>query len=88
MLMSWPTLMNRPRSRRIAASIRRAFRRCFSWVSRSIASGRRNRRAIASVYAAGRVLGHVEDGDFVELDAELPGRVLERFSTYGQARPT
>ena len=37
------------------------------------------RRAIASVYATGRVLAHLEDGDFVELDAELPARALERY---------
>ena len=49
MLMSWPTLMNRPRNRRMAASMRRAFWRCLASVSRSIASGRRNRRAIASM---------------------------------------
>jgi GTP-binding protein HflX len=38
-----------------------------------------DRRAISSVYAAGRVLAHVEEGGFVELDAELPGRLVERF---------
>jgi GTP-binding protein HflX len=38
-----------------------------------------DRRGIAGVYAAGRVLGHVEDGAFVELDAELPGRLVERY---------
>jgi hypothetical protein len=48
MLMSCPTLMNSPRSRRIAASIRRAFLRCLAAVSRSMVSGRRKRRAIAS----------------------------------------
>ena len=47
MLMSWPTLMKRPRSLMIAASMRRAFLRCFSSVRRSIAAGRRNRREIA-----------------------------------------
>jgi GTP-binding protein HflX len=40
---------------------------------------RGERRAIAGVYAAGRVLGHLEDEGFVELDAELPGRLLERY---------
>jgi GTP-binding protein HflX len=38
-----------------------------------------DRRAISGVYAAGRVLEHVEEGGFVELDAELPGRLVERF---------
>ena len=38
-----------------------------------------DRRAIAGVYAAGRVLEHVEEGGFVELDAELPGRLVERY---------
>ena len=47
MLISWPTLMKRPRSLMIAASIRRAFLRCFSRVRRAIADGRRNRREIA-----------------------------------------
>ena len=38
-----------------------------------------DKRGIARVYAAGRVLGHeVEDGD-VLLDAELPERALERY---------
>jgi len=41
--------------------------------------GAAERRAIASVYAAGRVLGHVEDGDAVLLDAELPVRAIERY---------
>jgi len=36
------------------------------------------RRKISAVYAAGRVLEHVEEGGVVELDAELPGRVVER----------
>ncbi len=48
MLMSCPTLMKRPRSLMMAASIRRAFLRCFSSVRRAMAAGRRNRRAIAS----------------------------------------
>ena len=43
-----------------------------------------DRRAIAGVYAAGRVLEHVEDGGFVELDAELPGRLVERFREHLQ----
>ena len=47
MLMSWPTLMKRPRSLMMAASIRRAFLRCFSSVRRAMVAGRRNRRAIA-----------------------------------------
>ncbi len=38
-----------------------------------------DRRAISGVYAAGRVLEHVEEGGFVDLDAELPGRLVERF---------
>ncbi len=38
-----------------------------------------DRRAIGGVYAAGRVLEHVEEGGVVELDAELPGRVVERY---------
>jgi GTP-binding protein HflX len=38
-----------------------------------------DRRAISGVYAAGRVLEHVEDGGFVELDAELPSRLVERY---------
>ncbi len=63
MLMSWPTLMNRPRSRRIAASIRRAFLRCLASVSRSIASGRRKRRAIAEHEIGQRDLGGHEVGD-------------------------
>jgi GTP-binding protein HflX len=36
-------------------------------------------RAIAGVYATGRVLTHVAEGEFVELDAELPARALERY---------
>jgi len=47
MLMSCPTLMNRPRNRRIAASMRCAFLRCLAAVMRSMASGRRKRRATA-----------------------------------------
>ncbi len=43
-----------------------------------------DRRGIAGVYAAGRVLAHVEDGGFVELDAELPGRSVERFRGHVQ----
>ncbi len=36
-------------------------------------------RGIASVYAGGRVLAHVEDDGYVELDAELPSRLVERY---------
>jgi GTP-binding protein HflX len=36
-------------------------------------------RAIAGVYATGRVLTHVAEGEFVDLDAELPIRALERY---------
>jgi hypothetical protein len=43
-----------------------------------------DRRGVAGVYAAGRVLGHeVEDGRVV-LDAELPGRALERYREHLQ----
>jgi GTP-binding protein HflX len=38
-----------------------------------------DRRGIAGVYAAGRVLSHVVDGEEVHLQAELPERVLERY---------
>jgi GTP-binding protein HflX len=38
-----------------------------------------DRRAISGVYAGGRVLEHVEEDGFVELDAELPGRLVDRF---------
>jgi GTP-binding protein HflX len=38
-----------------------------------------DRRRISAVYAAGRVLSHVEDGGQVELDAELPVRLVERY---------
>jgi hypothetical protein len=48
MLMSCPTLMNRPRKRTIATSMRSAFRRCFSRVKRAMASSLRKRRAIAN----------------------------------------
>jgi GTP-binding protein HflX len=41
--------------------------------------GAAERRAIASVYAAGRVLEHLADGDEVTLDAELPARAVERY---------
>ena len=40
---------------------------------------RGDRRAISGVYAVARVLEHVEDGDFVDLDTELPGRLVERY---------
>jgi GTP-binding protein HflX len=36
-------------------------------------------RKVAAVYAAGRVLGHVVDDGEVEIDAELPGRLVERY---------
>jgi GTP-binding protein HflX len=36
-------------------------------------------RAIASVYAAGRVTAHEIDGSEVRLEADLPGRLLERY---------
>jgi len=38
-----------------------------------------DRRGIAGVYAAGRVLGHVDDGRSVELEAELPDRLVARY---------
>ena len=38
-----------------------------------------DRRGVSGVYAAGRVLGHEEEGDHVVLDAELPGRAVERY---------
>jgi GTP-binding protein HflX len=38
-----------------------------------------DRRGIAAVYASGRVHGHLEDDGYVELDAELPGRLVERY---------
>jgi GTP-binding protein HflX len=38
-----------------------------------------DRRRIAGVYAAGRVLGHLEGAGFVELEAEISGRLLERY---------
>ena len=38
-----------------------------------------DRRRIAAVYAAGRVLSHVEDGGHVDLDAELPQRLVDRY---------
>jgi GTP-binding protein HflX len=41
--------------------------------------GAAERRAIASVYAAGRVLEHLADGDEVILDAELPARAVGRY---------
>jgi len=48
MLMSWPTLMKRPRSLMIAASMRRALRRCLASVTRSSEAGLRKRRVAAS----------------------------------------
>jgi GTP-binding protein HflX len=41
--------------------------------------GAAERRAIAGVYAAGRVLEHLAEGDEVTLDAELPARAVERY---------
>jgi GTP-binding protein HflX len=38
-----------------------------------------DRRRISAVYAAGRVLSHVENDGQVELDAELPVRLVERY---------
>ncbi len=38
-----------------------------------------DRRGISGVYAAGRVLEHVEKEGIVELEAELPGRIIERY---------
>ncbi|HEY5725153.1 MAG TPA: GTPase HflX [Methylomirabilota bacterium] len=38
-----------------------------------------DRRAISSVYAAGRVLAHEEEAGRVRLTAELPERLLERY---------
>jgi len=43
-----------------------------------------DRGRIAAVYASGRVLGHVEDGGYVELEAELPGRLVERYREHVQ----
>jgi len=36
-------------------------------------------RSISSVYAVARVTAHEVQGDDVRLDAEVPGRLLERF---------
>ena len=38
-----------------------------------------DRRGVSGVYAAGRVLGHEEEDGHVVLEAELPGRALERY---------
>jgi GTP-binding protein HflX len=38
-----------------------------------------DKKAIAGVYAAGRVLGHETQGDFVRLEVELPERAVERY---------
>ncbi len=38
-----------------------------------------DRRRISAVYAAGRVLSHVEDDGHVDLDAELPQRLVDRY---------
>jgi GTP-binding protein HflX len=43
----------------------------------SFAAG--DRRGVSGVYAAGRVLGHEVVGGRVLLDAEMPGRALERY---------
>ncbi len=48
MLISWPTLMNRPRSPMMAASMRRALRWCFSRVTRCRDSALRKRFDSAS----------------------------------------
>ena len=48
MLISWPTLMNRPCSSTIASRARRALRRWAAVVSASIRSGLRKRRCSAS----------------------------------------
>jgi GTP-binding protein HflX len=40
------------------------------------------RGRISGVYAVGRVLAHVEAGEYVELDTELPGRLVERYREY------
>ncbi len=37
------------------------------------------RRAISGIYAKGRVFEHLEQDGYVELDAELPGRLVERY---------
>jgi GTP-binding protein HflX len=38
-----------------------------------------DRRGVSGVYSAGRVLGHEQEDGQVVLEAELPGRALERF---------
>jgi GTP-binding protein HflX len=38
-----------------------------------------DRRGVSGVYAAGRVLGHEEEDGHVVLEAELPGRAVERY---------
>jgi GTP-binding protein HflX len=43
-----------------------------------------DRRGIAGVYAAGRVLEHVVDGDSVLIAAELPARALERYREHAE----
>jgi GTP-binding protein HflX len=40
---------------------------------------RGDRRGIAGIYTAGRVVSHEVSGDEVRIDAEIPGRLLERF---------
>jgi len=41
-----------------------------------------DRRGIASVYAQGHVFGHVTEGEFVELDVELPERAIARLQEH------
>jgi GTPase len=41
-----------------------------------------DRRAIAGVYTAGRVVAHEVDGDEVRIEAEIPERLLERYREY------
>ncbi len=41
--------------------------------------GRDDRQSIASVYASGRVVARVEDGDTVMIDADLPARCVGRY---------
>jgi GTP-binding protein HflX len=39
----------------------------------------RDARGIAGIYSAGRVVSHEVHGDEVHIDAEIPGRLLERY---------
>jgi GTP-binding protein HflX len=41
--------------------------------------GAAEKRAIAAVYTAGRVLAHEADGDEVVIEAEIPARLVERY---------